>query len=56
MSMGDFPESLTRAVLVGTMLVGGLDVYKQGRRRSAAIPPNELSRGNVQNVAKHYEV
>ena len=25
-SIGDFPESLSQAVLVGTMLVGGLDV------------------------------
>ena len=26
MSIGDFPESLTRAMLVGTMLVGRLGV------------------------------
>ena len=26
MSIGDFPESLTPAMLVGTMLVGGLGV------------------------------
>ena len=27
MSIGDFPESLSRAMLVGTMLVGGLGVF-----------------------------
>ena len=26
---------------------------KRGRRRSAAIPPNELSRGNVGNARRH---
>ena len=32
MSIGDFPESLSQAILVGTMLVGGLGVPDRTRR------------------------
>ena len=32
MSIGDFPEGLSRAMLVGTMLVGGLAVFQFQRR------------------------
>ena len=31
MSIGDFPESLSRAMLVGVMLVGGLGVIRSAR-------------------------
>ena len=31
MSIGDFPESLTQAMLVGTMLVGKLGVLNKTR-------------------------
>ena len=31
MSIGDFPESLTQAMLVGVMLVGGLEVSSSAR-------------------------
>ena len=37
MSIGDFPESLSRAILVGTILVGGLGVillYYRARPRT----------------------
>ena len=32
MSIGDFPESLSQAILVGIMLVGKLGVWKSGPR------------------------
>ena len=42
--MGDFPESLSRAMLVGTMLVGGLGVACLGSRGSgASAAPLSLS-------------
>ena len=41
MSIGDFPESLSQAILVGIMLVGRLGVYAS-TMQLALVAPGEL--------------
>ena len=49
MSIGDFLESLSRAMLVGTMLVGRLGVVNQTRPGAAQFEwsPQSTSLGNA---------
>ena len=39
MSIGDFPESLSHAILVGISLVGGLGVLRCGQGQKGAWLP-----------------
>ena len=50
MSIGDFPESLTQAMLEGTMLVGRLGVFTRTLARRRALRAAE--RGSSQDSAE----
>ena len=51
MSIGDFPESLSQAMLVGTMLVGGLDVLSS-RGNVAALRAATFPGKHQSNISK----
>ena len=53
MSIGDFPESLSQAMLVGVMLVGQLGVRIRIATHTAEVQTNQTPEDEVASPLRH---